>query len=251
MSPLWIPVLPLLALQGLIARRRALRLPEPTGSREGCEGAGPRLSLLVLGDSAAAGVGVSNQRWALSGQLVAALAIDHAVQWRLLARTGATTEGTLRALPQLGTTHYDVVVTSLGVNDLTGGVGAPRFAQLQSQLFDTLRAQHGASLLLASGMPPVHRFPALPQPLRRFLGLRAQQLDAALAGLAARRGDVVHVPLAFHADLDASAMAEDGFHPGMPAYREWALRLDARIRSAPELFNALPTPSATHAGQRA
>jgi lysophospholipase L1-like esterase len=251
MSPLWIPLLPLLAAQGLSARRRALRLAEPTGSREGIEGAGPCLNLLVLGDSAAAGVGVSNQRWALAGQLVAALSIDHRVQWRLLARTGATTASTLQALPQLVGRRYDVVLTSLGVNDLTGGLTAQRFVQLQSQLFDSLRAQHGASLLLASGMPPVHRFPALPQPLRRFLGGRAQQMDAALAALAARRGDVVHVPLEFHAELDASAMAEDGFHPGMLAYREWARRLEARIRSAPELAHLRAAAPSARAGHRA
>lgn len=251
MSPLWIPLLPLLALQGMAARRRALRLPEPTGGRDGIEGSGPRLNLLVLGDSAAAGVGVTHQRWALSGQLVAALATDHQVQWRLLAKTGATTATTVRALAQLAGQRFDVVVTSLGVNDLTSGVGAQRFMQLQSELFDTLRAQHGARLMLASGMPPVHLFPALPQPLRRFLGSRAQQLDRALATLAMRRGDVVHLPLEFHAGLDASAMAEDGFHPGMPAYREWALRLESRIRSAPELAQLRDAPPCSHAGESA
>ncbi len=250
MSPLWIPLLPLLAAQAISARRRALRLPEPSGAREGIEGAGPHLNLLVLGDSAAAGVGVSNQRWALAGRLVAALSIDHRVEWRLLAQTGANTASTLRALPQLAGQRFDVVVTSLGVNDLTRGRTAQRFAQLQSELFDTLRAQHGASLLLASGLPPVHRFPALPQPLRRFLGSRAQQLDAALAALADRRGDVVHVPLEFHAELDASAMAEDGFHPGMPAYREWARRLEARIRSAPELAHLRDAAPAARTGIR-
>ena len=248
MSPLWIPLLPLLAAQAISARRRALRLPEPSGAREGSEGAGPQLKLLVLGDSAAAGVGVSNQRWALTGQLVAALSIDHRVEWRLLAQTGATTASALDALPQLAGHRYDVVVTSLGVNDLTRGRTAQRFARLQSELFDTLRAQHGASLLLASGLPPVHRFPALPQPLRRFLGGRAQQLDAALATLAARRGDVVHMPLEFHADMDASAMAEDGLHPGMPAYREWARRLETRIRCAPELAHLRDPAAVVHTG---
>mgnify|MGYP006377547615 CR=1 FL=1 len=48
MSPLWIPLLPVMALQGLAVRRRALRLPEPEGPRQGRSGAGTPLRLLIL-----------------------------------------------------------------------------------------------------------------------------------------------------------------------------------------------------------
>ncbi|EEX09439.1 hypothetical protein SL1157_1477 [Ruegeria lacuscaerulensis ITI-1157] len=52
-----LPLLPLLAAQALMVRQRALRLPEPSGPREGRQGRGPRLRLLIVGDSSAAGVG--------------------------------------------------------------------------------------------------------------------------------------------------------------------------------------------------
>ena len=52
---------PLLILQGLYVRRVTPKLPEPLGKRSGVHGTGPRLRLLILGDSAAAGVGVSTQ----------------------------------------------------------------------------------------------------------------------------------------------------------------------------------------------
>jgi hypothetical protein len=32
-----------------------------------------------------------------------------------------------------------------------------------------------------SGLPPMHRFPALPQPLRWYIGSRARDFDRALA----------------------------------------------------------------------
>ena len=48
---------PLLVAQALRTRRVTPRLPEAAGERSGTQGEGPRLRLLVLGDSAAAGVG--------------------------------------------------------------------------------------------------------------------------------------------------------------------------------------------------
>lgn len=231
MSAKWLPLLPLLAAQGLLVRARATRLPEPPGAREGVEGRGERLRLLLLGDSAAAGVGAPHQRWALAGQLVAELARDHEVRWRLHAKTGHTTADALQALAALDGERFDLAVTSLGVNDATRRLAPAEFIARQARLVDTLRDRHGVSRVIASGLPPVRRFPALPQPLRGFIGAHAERLDAALAELAARRDDLLHVPLDF-GGMDASAMAEDGFHPGPPAYRAWAQRLAPRVRAA-------------------
>ena len=64
---------PLLLLQGRRVRRSVPRLPEPTGPRSGCVGAGRSLRVLIAGDSAAAGVGSANQDQALSGQLIRCL----------------------------------------------------------------------------------------------------------------------------------------------------------------------------------
>jgi lysophospholipase L1-like esterase len=224
-------LLPLLAAQGLWARARAVRLPEPPGEREGVEGRGERLRLLVLGDSAAAGVGAPHQRWALAGQLVAELAQDFEVHWRVHARTGHGTADALHALAAIDGERYDVAVTSLGVNDATRRLAPAEFVARQARLVDALRARHGVRMVVASGLPPVGRFPALPQPLRGFIGDHAQRLDAALAELAAQRDDLLHVPLDF-GGMDASAMAEDDFHPGPPAYRAWARHLAPRVRAA-------------------
>ena len=64
---------PFLILQGRHVRRITPRLPEPDGARAGQAGSGQPLRLLIVGDSAAAGVGVSTQQDALSGQLIALL----------------------------------------------------------------------------------------------------------------------------------------------------------------------------------
>jgi hypothetical protein len=52
---------PLLLLQGRHVRRVTPRLAEAVGPRDGTAGNGPPLRLLIVGDSAAAGVGVPVQ----------------------------------------------------------------------------------------------------------------------------------------------------------------------------------------------
>ena len=63
-------LLPVLFVQGSKVRKNTPRLAEAKGEREGCIGQGKPLSMLILGDSAAAGVGVENQKDALSGAII-------------------------------------------------------------------------------------------------------------------------------------------------------------------------------------
>ena len=211
---------PLLYLQGRHTRRVTPTLPEPPGDRRGSHGAGPRLRLLVAGDSAAAGVGATHQDQALLGRLVALLAASFTVEWELHAQTGATTAGTLDYLRRLEAGPFDLAVTSLGVNDVTGGIGTGRWLSSQRALRELLRERFDADLMLISGLPPVSLFPALPQPLRWYLGSRADDFNAALERDLAREDDSLFVNLRF--GLDGTAMASDGFHPGPPVYAEWA-----------------------------
>ena len=121
-----LPLAPILAAQAIGVRRRARFLPEPPGPRQGTAGDGPRLRLLMIGDSSAAGVGAATQETALAGRLVADLSRDHRVEWRLLATTGATTRDTLLRLSTTPLPQCDVVVSALGVNDTTRARSARR-----------------------------------------------------------------------------------------------------------------------------
>lgn len=190
-------------------------------------GSGPPLRLLILGDSAAAGVGASTQDEALSGQLAAALAPRFEVSWKLVARTGATTDDTLKTVAAMPREPFDVVVTSLGVNDVTGGVSPGRWLAGQQQLVTLLRRDFGATRVLLSSVPPMHLFPALPQPLRAYLGAQAHRYNVALQSFADATEGCVRVPL----DLTQESvhMASDGFHPGPELYTAWAARLADRL----------------------
>jgi lysophospholipase L1-like esterase len=222
---------PLFLAQGRYVRARTPKLPEPPGARIGTAGSGPPLRLLIAGDSAAAGVGAASQSEALLGQLVERLTPSFRVAWRLEAETGATTEDTLARLSGLGDARFDVLVTSLGVNDVTSNVGAEAWRGRQKRLRAMARERFGISVLVIAGVPPLEGFPALPQPLRWYLGARARTLSCLL------RRDLETEPSAHYLDLrfteDASLMAADGFHPGPGIYAEWATRAAAVIaRSA-------------------
>jgi lysophospholipase L1-like esterase len=219
---------PILLAQGRHVRRTVPSLPEPGGPRSGVAGSGPLLRLLVVGDSAAAGVGAATQDEALSGQLAVSLAPTFRLHWQLLAFTGATTADMLDRLRREAAADYDVVVTSLGVNDVTGRRPLAAWRRQQEQLVELLATRFGARLILLSGLPPMHRFPALPQPLRWYIGSRARDFDRVLAAVAANRPGCEFLALG-HEMMDASAMAGDGFHPGPPIYALWAREAARRI----------------------
>ncbi|KVE26543.1 lipase [Burkholderia singularis] len=219
---------PLLLAQGRYVRRVTPRLAEAGGPRSGAEGDGPTLRLLVLGDSAAAGVGVATQSDALAGQLVRALAPFYRVEWKLVARTGATTQDALDWLAAEPAARFDAVVTSLGVNDVTAGVSPARWRDRQAALVALLVARFGASHVMLSAVPPMHRLPALPQPLRWYLGLRAKRLNASLRRWAVGQRACEFLPVEI--PLAPDAIASDGFHPGAQACARWADQAAAALR---------------------
>jgi lysophospholipase L1-like esterase len=212
---------PVLVAQALITRARLPRLPEAAGAREGAVGRGPVLRLLILGDSSAAGVGVDAQSRAFAGFLTTALARHAArrVQWRLVARSGLNSAQCLGLLVDESPAPVpaDVAVVVLGVNDVVDQVPSQRAIAAREAIANRLRNAHGVSHVVFAPLPPVHRFPGLPQPLRWVAGRDARRHDDAVAAWARTRSDVSHVPIDL--PLNREVMAADGFHPGEPVYR--------------------------------
>ncbi len=220
---------PLFFLQGRKVRKSTPILPEPEGDRTGTAGSGRPLKLLVLGDSAAAGVGVSEIRDSLVGQLSNQLGSTFLIQWSLIAKTGATTPSTLRYLRKIEPGEFDICVTSLGVNDVTSGVSCRRWLIQQQALREFLRNELAVKHIVLSGLPPVHGFPVLPQPLRWWLGAKATAFDNALQQAVQDESDVSYLNLRF--SEEKALMATDGFHPGPQIYADWAARAAALIRA--------------------
>lgn len=206
-------------LQGAWLYASRPRLQEPTGAREGSLGQGPDLRLLILGDSAAAGVGVATQDAALAGLLPRALAQHRTVHWRLAARCGATTRSTLKRLGGLPAETFDAVLIAVGINDAKNGVSKATYLSNYREIISTLRTRHAAGLILCTALPPVLKFPTVPEPLRSVMGNRAAEFDASLRDICAEMG-ADYLP--HDAPPDPTLLAADGLHPGAPYYKLWS-----------------------------
>lgn len=219
---------PLLLLQGHKVRRQIPTLPEPKGPRVGTQGVGKPLKILIIGDSAAAGVGAEHQESALLGQTLQYLKDSFQVSFQLIARSGATTADTLTVLETLPAQPFDTVITSLGVNDVTSSVSLSTWRQQQAMLRSLLTDKFCAQQSIITKVPPMHKFPALPNPLRWYLGDKAQKFNELLSQDIALE-DNFHL-LNLETNEAIIPMATDGFHPGPQIYQRWGKRVAATIK---------------------
>ena len=267
------PVLaPVLIAQAKRLRRIALEMPEPLGLRHGLAGSGARelahdspndhthagtqptgtdasqpstsrpFSLLVAGDSSAAGVGAATQDEALASQLAQALAtrIGRDVQWQLVAQTGLTSHGLHQLLLESTLPQFDAAVIIVGVNDITNNIALSHALRARSRIVRLLRMRNGVQHIVFPGLPAVERFPLLPQPLAWYGGAEARRNNAL------QRRWATHPQLAqyvSHLNMDGfthpKLMASDGFHPSPILYTmvaaHMAEHIAARVGAAIDL----------------
>lgn len=217
---------PVLLVQGRRVRRTALELPEAAGPREGVCGSGAPFHLLVLGDSAGAGVGVNHQDQAITGRLVQALSAHHTVHWRLVACTGHRLSHVIRAAQEVSPQATDLVVVSVGINDVLQGTSPQRWAQGLQRLAQVLHERLAPQQVAFSTIPRIQDFPLLPQPLAWFMGLRARRLNRVTHHALPTRWKAVDLDLPLTADY----LAHDGFHPNEAACGLWCEQVLAAVR---------------------
>lgn len=222
-------LIPVLAAQGIYVKRVTPRLPEPEGARSGVFGTGAKINLLIVGDSAAAGVGAKTQHQALSGRLVTALGSSCEVSWKLLAQTGNASTQVLAKLRSASAEDFDYVVVSVGVNDVTAQTGSKQWTANLKSIIDLLKSKFHARHIFLSAVPPMHLFTCLPQPLRWWLGLRAKKLNALMQEIASSDSKCTFLSIAIPAERNF--MAADGFHPAALTYTLWGAELAKLIRT--------------------
>lgn len=227
-----LPMLPVLIAQGRHARRVTPRLPAAGGPAEGTAGArrpGTPLSLIAVGESPVAGVGVRMHEEAITGQFARALSAgaDRPVKWRACGRNGVTVREALEVLvPCIPEEPVDVALIAFGINDTTAFRPLRRWREDYRALLQAVETRCRPRVILVSGIPPIGHFPALPQPLRWVMGLKAEALDHVVRDLAAAHPRARHVALLFDV-TDPALMAEDGYHPSAKGCTAWARLLAA------------------------
>jgi lysophospholipase L1-like esterase len=155
--------------------------------------------------------------------------VGRAVSWRAVARSGATSQTTVDLVPDLidGDWEPDVVVLCVGVNDLKGLRPLRDWDRDVAALLTAIDQTTGGVPVIVCGMAPVSRFPALPQPMRAMMGLRAKAMDHTLHRLAGTWHVRVDPSI-----IDDTFFAEDGFHPSATGYLAWAGELVGPVTAA-------------------
>lgn len=224
-------LMPVLIIQGIYVRRSVPRLPEPEGAHKGQTGAGQKLNILILGDSAAAGVGVSEQHNALSGHISALLSSQYHLSWELIAKNGYKLADIIQQLKTVekNKTHYDIAIISIGVNDAKGFTSENDFDEKLDQLTSLLIDEFSVNHIVFSAIPPMADFPSLPFPLSWLMGLRSTLLNSVL---------VDHTEKSQHTSLLKNEIAvgphffaADGFHPNQQGYGIWAKQIWNHLKS--------------------
>lgn len=249
---------PIYLYQGRKVKRDIIRLPEPEGARCGRVKLGGaigntndnqrKLSLMIVGDSAAAGVGSQTQQEALAGKLIPALQQQalanqafgkqfNELTWSLQATTGHTSFDILRRLYVLSkpSQPLNVMVISVGVNDTTAKVSTSQWQQQIEAIIAIAQRKFGVQQLIFARLPQMAQMPALPVPLNGYVGSKALVLDDILQQVCSDHNGVTYMATDFarmldeHANgapIDISVMfADDGFHPSSTMYGYWAQQL--------------------------
>ncbi|GIJ77987.1 Lysophospholipase L1 [Micromonospora phaseoli] len=228
-----------LAGQAVAARNRRYAQPElglalrATVGRSGA----PPLRLVLLGDSAALGVGVDRLGDTIGGQLAELLATGSAGRRVHLSSVGvsgsrSTDLATQVARALLGE-RPDVAVILVGANDVTDMRRPAEAAAYLGAAVHRLR-QAGVEVVVGT-CPDLGAVRAIAPPLRQVVGWVGRQVARAQTGAVLDAGGTV-VDLATETGpvfrADAGTFCHDGYHPSADGYRVWAHALLPAVAAA-------------------
>jgi lysophospholipase L1-like esterase len=116
-----LPLLPIMYFQGKKIRASVPRLPEAKDTEGYSQNtSGNKLTVLTIGESTIAGVGVKTHREGFSGTLADELAfkLNASINWKVYARSGYTANRVIeKIIPKISEESVDLIVIGLGGND--------------------------------------------------------------------------------------------------------------------------------------
>ena len=221
---------PILLPQALYVRKTAPRFGAAAGPVTGSVGSGKPVRLIAIGDSIVAGVGAETLDGALVGQTAKSLAhaLDARVEWQAIGKVGLNSAKVLDQLvPCLPRESANFMIVSVGVNDITSLTTVPAWRRNLHALLASLVEHSPGATIAVAGIPPLHGFPLLPEPLRAVTGLRGRSFDNVGQRVVRQFASVVHVPVDF--DPDPAQFAADGYHPSPESYREFGAAMSESL----------------------
>jgi acyl-CoA thioesterase-1 len=196
---------------------------------------GPALTYLVLGDSTAAGQG-GDYRTGIAQSTARHLAQTHRVTMINHAVSGATAEDIVRdQLPQIHGLKPDLVLISLGANDVTHFTKNGELRVSLETIITQIQADRPDARIVLTASPQMGSVPRFAQPLRWFAGTQTARINAVFADVIREHG-LTLAPLADRTGpifaRDPSLFAADKFHPNDRGYAVWIPVLNEALDEA-------------------
>lgn len=216
---------PLLIAQGKALRKRHPRLPNAPLPWSGRIDGPQALSLLALGDSTIAGVGVNDSMQGLVAHLARGIyrRTARGITWASYGQRGATVKNVAEQYLPLAlqkTTKADLIVLSAGAND---AISLRPVSEVEEHMMATLSAlhtHHAHAVIVVSSLPAFHLFRDIPQPLRGIMAGHAQMIERRLRPLIENLSYALMSPPP--PEYPKGFFAADSFHPSANGYSIWA-----------------------------
>ena len=229
-----IPLLPVMYFQGKKIKSSVPKLPEAEGV-EGLVGVSDRtLTLLTIGESTIAGVGVATHEEGFTGTLASELSqkLEATINWKVYAKSGYNAQKVKeKIVPEITEESVDIIVIGLGGNDAFE-LNSPQKWRTQTQgLINELRSRYKETPIIFANMPPIKEFPAFTRLIKFTIGNLVEILGDELEKLVinnhgvyyhARRITVKDWIDKMDVDIQPSDFFSDGVHPSKLTYQVWA-----------------------------
>lgn len=233
-SVIALPFLPVLSYLGKRVEKEIPQLPEASENITGkITGKKEVINLLTIGESTIAGVGVTDHKDGITGQIAMFLnqITQKTVNWQVVAKNGYTAqrvqEQLVKLIPQI---NFDMIVVGLGANDTFQFNSPLTFKRHIFALIRKLRQSQPQAKIVIISVPPVSDFPAFPKLLKFFLGNLVKLHGNIIKDISTFYPSVFYMPkilrmkdwLNFeNRKLTPQDLFSDGIHPSALTYSIW------------------------------
>lgn len=213
-----LPYLPFLISEAYVIRQKGIKLPSIAENL--ALGSGTS-TLLILGESTAAGVGASSQENTLAGNFHRLLGTSWEIKnigknglkagkaYDYYKNSDLLTTGKIRGL-----------VLFLGANDCFKLTAPSVFHQQLKSLIDQISSELHPDWIYLADIPPVHLFPAFSLKMRSFLKEQRNFLQKEMTQLSREHHNMIFEPISL--DLSPDFFSQDQIHPSDLGYQKIA-----------------------------
>lgn len=231
-------VILIVVINMVIIAKNGSVVPIPTIPRDVViTGSGQPLSYVILGDSTAVGQGGDYDKGIAAQTAEHMASKGRTVSYQNFAVSGARVNDVLtKQLAGARERKPDVVLVSIGANDLTHFTGLGSVRTDMQSVVDGLRQANPACIIIITGTPQMGTVLRFPQPTKFLAKIRTSQMNKVFAELATQN-NLVFARIADRTGTtfgqNPQLFAVDKFHPNNDGYAVWIPVLNESIDSAP------------------